>query len=133
NSRLDELQAAVLRVRLPLLAAANDRRRDIHATYERSDVSELLVNRAGPHFVAHLAVVRSPERDALRAKFRAAGIATDVHYPIPDHQQPIARGSAVVSELPVTDRAASEILSIPLFPELSDHEVARIASVLETT
>ncbi len=130
NSRLDELQAAILRVRLPLLAAGNDRRRDIHRAYEAADRSGLLVNAAGPSYVAHLAVLRTPDRDAVREAFRAAGVLTDVHYPIPDHRQVVAGGAELVVPLPVTERAAAEILSIPMFPELRDDEVARISDVL---
>ncbi len=130
NSRLDEIQAAVLRVKLPLLTAGNERRREIHRTYENSDASGLLLHRAGPSYVAHLAIVRSANRTALREAFRVAGVLTDVHYPVPDHRQHVAADETPVVKLPVTERAASEVLSIPVFPELRDDEVARVADIL---
>jgi dTDP-4-amino-4,6-dideoxygalactose transaminase len=130
NSRLDELQAAILRVRLGVLAEGTERRRTIHRAYEAADRGGRLINRAGEDYVGHLAVLRTDARDDVRARFTAAGIQTDVHYPIPDHLQPLAGGAA--GSLPATERAAGEILSIPMFPELRDDEVARVAAVLET-
>jgi dTDP-3-amino-2,3,6-trideoxy-4-keto-D-glucose/dTDP-3-amino-3,4,6-trideoxy-alpha-D-glucose/dTDP-2,6-dideoxy-D-kanosamine transaminase len=131
NSRLDEVQAAFLRLRLPLLAAANERRREIHRRYEAAITAPVrLVNRAGPGYVGHLAILDVDDRDAVREQLLAAGIRTDVHFPIPDHQQPVMAGRTVPS-LPVTERAVGRILSLPLFPELRDDEVDRIVAALE--
>jgi dTDP-3-amino-2,3,6-trideoxy-4-keto-D-glucose/dTDP-3-amino-3,4,6-trideoxy-alpha-D-glucose/dTDP-2,6-dideoxy-D-kanosamine transaminase len=130
NSRLDELQAAILRVKLPALPEATERRREIHRAYEAADSSGALVNRSGEHYVAHLAVLRSDDREDVRRRFLEAGVQTEVHYPIPDHRQAVAGASDVV--LPVTELAAESVLSIPLFPELADDEVERIADVLRS-
>jgi len=130
NSRLDELQAAVLRAKLPRLAGWNDRRRDIHRRYEDSASSGVrFVNTVGDHFVGHLAVVQVDDRDAARAVFARHGVTTDVHYPIPDHLQPVALGGSQVA-LPVTERAAERILSLPLFPELTEAEIERVCSAI---
>jgi aminotransferase EvaB len=130
NSRLDELQAAVLRAKLPLLDGWNERRREIHSQYENAVSSNArLVNTSGPGYVGHLAVIDVDDRDAARAVFEAHGVRTDVHYPTPDHLQPIAAGTSV-TDLPVTERVAKRILSVPLFPELTRDEVDRVSAAL---
>jgi dTDP-4-amino-4,6-dideoxygalactose transaminase len=133
NSRLDDMQAAILRTRLPLLDGWNLRRREIAALYsgalQGSDVVEPLD--AGDAWVAHLYVIRTAARDELRAALAAQGIATDIHYPVPDHRQQAALGAATPS-LPETERAAAEILTLPCYPELRDDELERIASALRT-
>lgn len=124
NSRLDEVQAAMLRVRLPHLDEENAARRRILRTYaERIEHRSIRAPAApGDDCVAHLAVVRSPQRDSLRRHLEAAGIGTDIHYPIADHRQPVARGEAAVS-LPVTERACAEVLSLPCFAAMTADEV----------
>lgn len=131
NSRLDEMQAAILRVRLPRLDAQNERRRRIHARYEQAS-SEVfrLVNSGSESFIAHLAVAVVQDRDAAREVLGAAGIGTDVHYPIPDHRQPFPGGDAI--SLPATEAAAGSVLSLPMFPELRDDEVDRVCETLAT-
>ena len=92
NSRMDEMQAAIVRALLPRLDAANDRRRSIHSRYESSGSSTMkLVNRASESFIGHLgvAVVDASDRERAQAYFAERGISTDVHYPIADHRQPI--------------------------------------------
>jgi dTDP-4-amino-4,6-dideoxygalactose transaminase len=129
NSRLDELQAALLRVKLPHLDAMNERRRAIHSRYEEASSDALrIVNRSSESFIGHLAVGVAANRDAARAIFDAAGIRTDVHYPIPDHRQDWPGPAAV--ELPATDAATASVLSLPMFPELSDSEVDRVVTAL---
>jgi aminotransferase EvaB len=129
NSRLDELQAAVLRAKLPHLDVWNDRRRQIHRRYEEAGSPRArLVNTSGPHFAAHLAVLEVADRDSARAVFDRHGIRTDVHYPIPDHRQEVSVDDVA---LPVTEAAAGRILSIPLFPELTDDEVERVCRAVE--
>ena len=133
NSRLDEIQAAVLRARLPHLDAWNERRRSIAARYGqvlRPDVGRL-VSLEGEDYVAHLAVVLIAERDAVQARLRAAGIGTDVHYPIPDHRQPLWGDALAKVRLPVTERAAGQVLTLPCFPELTDKEVDRVCEALD--
>lgn len=134
NSRLDELQAAVLRLKLPHLAAWNERRRAIVARYRQAaDGTRLgLVHRPGPDYVAHLCVARHPERAAFRQRLAQRGIASAIHYPFADHQQPAIAGRALRPlPLPVTERAVGEIVTLPCFPEMSDAEVAAVAAAIE--
>ena len=139
NSRLDDLQAAVLRARLPLLRRWTDRRRLLAASYrralagtagsERSRGVRPLEERDNGH-VYHLFVVRSAERDALQSHLRAAGVETLIHYPVPLPRQPAfapARG-----DCPVAARGAQEILSLPLHPRLTDADVNRVSSAVGT-
>lgn len=131
NSRLDELQAAILRVRLDGLDALNARRREIHARYAAALTlpGVRFVHSSSDAYVAHLAVLEADDRDLLRQRLDADGIRTDIHYPIPDHRQPIATQEPLPT-LPVTERAAGRILSIPLFPELNETEISRVESAL---
>ena len=130
NSRLDEMQAAILSVKLPRLDDWNRRRRRINALY-----SELLDGAgfrlppiAGENDAAHLYVIRTPERDRIRTALAEQGIATDMHYPIPDHRQECDRGTASSDcALPVTEACCGEVLTLPCFPEMEDEEVARVA------
>ncbi len=123
NGRMDELQAAVLRVKLTTLDADNDRRRALAARYTAGlgsiSALRLPTDPAGTRAVSHQYVVRCAERDALAEALRAAGIGTLVHYPVPIHRQPAyaARDLARTS-LPETDRAAAEVLSLPMYPQL---------------
>lgn len=131
NSRLDELQAAILRERLPDLDAWNLRRREIHQRYEAAvSTYARLVNTASESFIGHLAVLEVDDRDSVRAQLLEQGIKTDVHYPIPDHLQPLIAAEHPRPALPVTERAAGRILSLPLFPELRDDEIDRICAAL---
>lgn len=132
NSRLDELQAAVLRVKLPHLVAWNVRRRAIADRY-RAAIKNPAVRLPPPSdsaYVAHLYVVRTAEREALRAHLSAAGIASEVHYPVPDYRQPALAGRAPAGELPATEAACREVLSLPCFPEMSDEEVEAVAEAV---
>jgi len=124
NSRLDELQAAMLRVCLPHLDEENAARRQILRTYADRIVHRSIRTPAPPgeDCVAHLAVVRSPHRDSLRRHLEATGVGTDIHYPIADHRQPIARED-VTASLPVTERACDEVLSLPCFAAMTADEV----------
>jgi dTDP-3-amino-2,3,6-trideoxy-4-keto-D-glucose/dTDP-3-amino-3,4,6-trideoxy-alpha-D-glucose/dTDP-2,6-dideoxy-D-kanosamine transaminase len=133
NSRLDEVQAAVLLVKLPRLEGWNGRRREIAAAYSQALAGlELeLPPPCGPEAVAHLYVVRSRRRGELQESLRAAGIGTDIHYPIPDHRQPAAAGRPWAAvELPVTERCCREALTLPCFPEMTDEEVRRVADAV---
>ena len=133
NSRLDELQAAILRTRLPLLAAANERRREIVRAYDGALGSSAarLVTQSGEDSVAHLAVLMADQRDGVRSRFEEAGIATDVHYPLADHRQPVWGDRYAGAHLPVTEHAVEHVVTIPCYPELTDDEVTRVCSVLE--
>lgn len=133
NSRLDELQAAVLRVKLVHLDAWNARRQALAARYTallaETSVQVPVVRADGTH-VYHLYVVRHRQRDALRQALAAQGIATLVHYPVPIHEQPAYRHLAPTAGLPVTERVAREILSLPLYPELADEAITAVASAV---
>jgi aminotransferase EvaB len=128
NSRLDEIQAAVLRVRLPRVDAWSKRRRDIVSAYADAATALTVLPAEGEDHVAHLAV--ATDRDAVRAALTAAGVATDVHYPVPDHRQPAFRGEFAGVSLPVTEAAAGEMLSLPCFPQLTDAEVDVVCRAL---
>ena len=130
NSRLDEIQAAILLARLPLLDGFNERRRlIIHEYAKAAEGGPLLVLPAeGEHHVAHLAVARSPERESVRARLNERGITTDVHFPLPDYEQ-IAFGPGRW-KLDHTDRAVSEVFTLPCFPELRDDEIETVCDAI---
>lgn len=128
NSRLDEMQAAVLREKLPHLDRHNGLRRAIARRYNAAfaGLPMRLPASMGDDYVGHLYVIRTPERDALRAHLQAHAIATDVHYPVPDHRQPVFAGSWSGEPLPVTESACASAMSLPCFPGLSEAEVDRV-------
>lgn len=133
NSRLDELQAAILRARLAHLAADNETRRRLAALYGATLPAGAVkpVELPGCRHVYHLYVVRVPERARVRAKLAEAGIGTAIHYPVPVHLQPAYQGGAVVArDLRETERAADEILSLPLHPALTEAQVLRVAEAV---
>jgi dTDP-4-amino-4,6-dideoxygalactose transaminase len=134
NSRLDEIQAAILRVKLPFLNSENARRRAIAERFSRAIKGNSLVPPRpvpGTMHVMHLYVVESPERDALQAFLNERGIGTALHYPRAVHQQGAYAGRIRGSEnLPITERLYETLLSLPLYPELRDDEVERICTAL---
>ncbi len=124
NSRLDDLQAAVLRVRLPRLAAWTRRRCELAAAY-RSVLGGTPIAcppQLDAGHVYHLFVVRSPARDALRAHLLRNGIETLIHYPVPLHRQPAFAGSAAGS-FPEAERLAADVLSLPLYPAMPPEHI----------
>jgi dTDP-4-amino-4,6-dideoxygalactose transaminase len=133
NTRLDELQAAVLRVKLADLDRDNDRRRALAARYAQklSGIAGLPAVRAGSTHVYHLYVMRSARRDALRAGLHARGVAASVHYPLPVHQMAAYRDRLSHEGLRETERAAREVLSLPMHPELSNDDLDRVAEAVE--
>jgi len=135
NSRLDEIQAAILRVKLLHLDAQNARRQAIAATYDAVLGGGPLTppaRRPGTTHVFHLYVVRAPERAAVQDRLRAAGIVTGIHYPQPVHLQPAYRGKIAVGPTgcAATARAAGEVLSLPMFPELTNAQVEKVCAAL---
>ena len=134
NTRLDDLQAAILRVKLEHLNAANARRRALAQRYRDSlgDLPLVLPPRQDDvQHVYHQFVIRLPERDALRAHLHAEGIEAAVLYPLPIHEQPAYRDRiAIAGELPVTVRAARELLCLPVQPTLSDADADRVAAAI---
>ena len=134
NSRLDELQAAILRVRLRHLDAENTARRRLAARYDAALAGlpiTLPTARADDRAVYHLYVIRTAARDALVAHLRARGIGTGVHYPVPVHRQPAyAHLGCGPGSLPATEAAAAEVLSLPMYPDLLPTAVDTIAAAI---
>lgn len=131
NSRLDELQAAFLCEFLPGLDALNARRREIAHLYGTLLRHPLVqVPRCHEASVAHLYVLQTGQRESLRAHLKAAGIASDVHYPVPDHHQPVFGGRYAAVQLPVTERLAAEVLTLPCYPEMRDEDVRKVCEVV---
>jgi aminotransferase EvaB len=129
NSRLDELQAAFLRGRLPLLDEGNMRRRAIVAAYAAAAPEGVRVlPAAGEWHTAHLAVLETDDAPRLRRHLDDHEIGTDVHYPIPDHRQRAWLDPDVA--LPVTEGLVSRILTLPCFPELTEAEVQAVCGAL---
>ena len=130
NSRLDELQAALLRVRLPMLDADNARRQAIAARYQSALIHPQLIRPTVlPHVepVWHLYVIRHPERDQLQARLAARGIGTMIHYPVPPHMQPAYADLGIApGSLPIAERIHAEVLSLPMGPTMRNDEVERV-------
>jgi dTDP-4-amino-4,6-dideoxygalactose transaminase len=126
NNRLDEIQAAVLRIRLPLLDAYNDRRREIAARYaEALAHTSLILPSEAPwaKHVYHLYVVRSPRRDALAQHLTDREIGFSLHYKCPCHLQPAV--TQLIGEppsLPIAESAANQVLGLPMYPQLTDEQ-----------
>lgn len=134
NSRLDEVQAAMLRAKLPRLDEWNDRRR-AHAALYRERLAgsgvTLPVERPWARHNYHLFVVRSPHRDELAAWLGEHGVGTAIHYPVPVHRQPaFAHLGLAEGALPETERACREVLSLPIYPELRREQVERVAELV---
>jgi dTDP-4-amino-4,6-dideoxygalactose transaminase len=131
NSRLDDLQAAILRARLPLLPAWTARRRELAARYRRAlrnpDVVVPPELEAG--HVYHLFPVLTRARASLQAHLDARGIGTLVHYPVSIPRQPALAGVAA-GPCPVADRVAGQVISLPLHPQLSDAEIDMVAAAV---
>jgi dTDP-4-amino-4,6-dideoxygalactose transaminase len=137
NSRLDEIQAAILRVKLTHLDDQNARRAAIAATYTATLGDGPLhppQQREGADHVFHLYVTRSADRDRAQAALKSSGIGTGIHYPAPVHLQPAYAGRIALSSsgCPETERAAREVLSLPLYPELTDTEASTVRAALRT-
>ena len=131
NSRLDAIQAAILGVKLRTLTADNARRQTIAARYDAGLAGlplALPARRPNATHVFHQYVIRLAERDALRNRLRASGVGTGIHYPVPVHRQPAYSGRLTCgpSGLGVTERAASQILSLPIYPQLMYEAVDRV-------
>jgi dTDP-4-amino-4,6-dideoxygalactose transaminase len=132
NSRLDSLQAAILRVKLRHLERWTEERRSRAAVYSRtlegaSGVT-LPREREGARSSWHLYTIRSARRDALQAHLKERGIASAVHYPRPIHLQPSMAGAGgKAGDLPVSEQVSREVLCLPIYPELPDEDVERIA------
>jgi len=134
NSRLDELQAALLRVKLSRVDADNQRRRNIASRYLREiHHPQITLPVVGPNNepVWHVFVVRAAARDALQAYLNGQGIGTLIHYPIPPHQQQAYREWNMRS-YPVTEQIHREVLSLPISPVMSDDQVRAVVDACNT-
>lgn len=146
TERMDGMQGAILRAKLKHLDDWNARRRSHAARYREllAGMKNVTILSAGPELdegrpadrdhVYHLFVIRVPNRDAVRAELLAAGIETGIHYPIPIHLQPAAAGLGYhAGDFPVSERLAKEILSLPMFPEMTEEQQNEIGEVLDVT
>lgn len=134
NSRLDELQAAILTERLVDLDRNNARRRAIADRYASALTrSSIRMQPAdGEAHVHHLCVLRTDRRDALREHLHGRGVATDIHYPCPDHRQTMWSGLYDQVHLPVTERACRQLVTVPCHPWLREDEIEQVADALAT-
>ena len=134
NSRLDEVQAALLRVRLPALDEENEARRRVAVRYLEAirNPRVVLPEQGGPGaHVWHLFVVRCAERDRLQAHLAEQGVQTMVHYPIaPQHQR--AYAGTLSGNFPLTDAIHAEVLSLPIGPHLSEEETRRVVAAVNS-
>jgi dTDP-4-amino-4,6-dideoxygalactose transaminase len=132
NSRLDEMQAAILRVKLPYLDADNRRRGGIARYYDDALAGSKLVTSAVPptrEHVYHLYIVRSERRDAALEQLRRSGVAAGIHYPVPVHLQAAFRGRGFeAAPLPHSEQAAAQVLSLPIYPELEQSQMEAVVA-----
>jgi dTDP-4-amino-4,6-dideoxygalactose transaminase len=130
NSRADELQAAVLRIKLRYLDRWNEQRRSHASTYARKLVDSglgLPLTAPDNAHVWYVYVVRSERRDYLLGALAAHGIGAGIHFPVPNHLQPASRRFGYrEGDLPHTERAAKEVLSLPMYAELSEAQLDRV-------
>jgi dTDP-4-amino-4,6-dideoxygalactose transaminase len=133
NSRLDELQAAILRIKFRHLDRFNAARAKVAAIYGETLKGLPLAlpadNRHGKH-IWHQYTVRSEKRDALRSALDQAGVASMIYYPVPLHRQPLYAPDNAGRAFPVTDEAARTVLSLPIFPHLGEAGARRVAAAL---
>ena len=131
NSRLDEIQAAILRARLPRLARWTARRRALAERYcqRLADAAVVVPPAIDAGHVYHLFVIRSGNRDALLEGLRVRGIEALIHYPVPIPRQPALAGESP-SACPQADRACAEVLSLPLYPALRESDLDHIAAAV---
>jgi dTDP-4-amino-4,6-dideoxygalactose transaminase len=133
NSRLDAIQAVVLTAKLSRLDAWNQARRSIMARYRSAFAAgpaRVVAEAPQAHGVHHLAVVRVPNRDRVQQRLTERGVESGIHYPIPCHQQAPYRRFAA-RQLPAAEIAASEVLSLPIFPHMTDSQVDRVIGAVQ--
>jgi dTDP-4-amino-4,6-dideoxygalactose transaminase len=134
NSRLDEMQAAILSAFLPHLDNWNTRRREIATAYTKqiNNSSVIVPDVGGEDYVAHLYVIRTQQRSSLQSHLRKFNIASDIHYPIPDNRQPVFESRFSAVSLPNTELLAEEVLTLPCFPEMTDVDVQQVVSAVNS-
>lgn len=128
NSRLDEMQAAILNLKLPILDEWNAERRRIADRYNNAfkTLSRLTLPHVDEEFVAHLYVLRTDGRDAFRTFLKSKGVPTDVHYPIPDHQQKAYSSARVSGTLRVSEAASARVVSLPCYPGMPEVDIDQV-------
>lgn len=134
NSRLDEMQAAILRDKLPNLDNLNNQRRKIAQNYNNAfaDLSITCPISTGDDYVAHLYVVRVEDRDAFKEYLTNYGVSTDIHYPIPDHLQKAYQSNFLQDDLPETERACKNVISLPCYPGMSDEQIEQVIQAIRS-
>jgi dTDP-4-amino-4,6-dideoxygalactose transaminase len=134
TSRLDALQAAILRVKLPYLEAWNTRRRQIAQAYSQGLKNQVQTPCEMPYalHIYHQYTVRHPERDRLAAHLKENGIGSSVHYPVPAHLQPAYRDLAPAGAFPAAEAAAREVLSLPMHPFLQDEQLEAVIKAVHS-
>jgi dTDP-4-amino-4,6-dideoxygalactose transaminase len=133
NSRLDELQAVVLRAKLKHIDCFNRQRQENAARYTRQlqdSAAVAPVVADGCDHVYHQYTIRVPERDRVQGALSAAGIASAIYYPVPLHRQQAFAGQGDAACLPVAEQAAGQVLSLPMYPELSEQQIDRVCRTL---
>lgn len=133
NERMDGLQGAVLDVKLPHLDAWNEARRAHAARYREllPKTVQTIAESPGSTSAMHLFVIRSPDRDALQERLKSRGIQTGIHYPVPIHLQPAYRDRGwKQGDFPVAEMLAKEILSLPMFPELTEAQITEVCEAV---
>jgi dTDP-4-amino-4,6-dideoxygalactose transaminase len=134
NQRMDAIQAAILSVKLRHLDAWIEARRRLAARYDgrlRSAGFKTIEPTEGSAPVYHLYVLELSNREEVRTALAQEGIETGIHYPLPLHLQPAFADIAAHGSLPVTERVAARILSLPIYPELADEDVDRICDIVQ--
>lgn len=134
NSRMNELQAALLSVKIDYIDKENARRREIADYYSKNISNPKIILPEQPEdateHVYHTYVVRCKERDALQKYLEMQGVQTIIHYPIPPHKQECYKKNFLAISLPITELLASEVLSLPMSPVLTDYEVKEVVEVI---
>jgi dTDP-4-amino-4,6-dideoxygalactose transaminase len=134
NSRLDEIQAAVLRVKLGYLGQWTARRRAVAEGYRTGLAGigvTLPAEAPGSTHVYHQFAIRVPDRDGVQRRMADRGVRTAVHYPLPLHLQPMYRELGYrPGDFPEAERAAREVLCLPMYPELTDAEVQEVVEAV---
>lgn len=135
NARLDELQAVVLRAKLPHLDEYNRLRKEHAELYNRllSDLPVMTpVELPGNSHIYHMYVIRTPHRDELQAWLKENGVGTGIHYPIPIHlQNSMSAFGGKLGDLPITEEIVKQILSLPMYPEMTDEAIHIVVSTIE--
>ena len=133
NSRLDELQAAILRIKLKNLDVDNNRRHKLANIYQ-NELNELPLQlprvRNDSNHVFHLFVIKTDQRDKLMGHLRENGMQSTIQYPVPVHQQDFYIKTLGDYSLPVTEKSAGSILSLPMYPELDEADQKQVVDVL---